>query len=341
MRLREGTRRGPMWEAAEIRLSARGGRSARSRPGGRSPSRSGAWPGGRRRSGRDAAWPCHSVAMTRWKSWTVADTAAEYRVPEIGDDKYSRGVVGILTGSAQYPGAAVLGVEGAARTGAGMVRYLGDEGAARYVLQRRPEVVTAPGRVQAWLVGSGMDASQRTGELRKQLSDALAENAPVVLDAGALDLVGTAAGPTVLTPHHGELATLLKSRGVDVDRPGIAADPGRWAARAAELLGVVVLLKGHTTHVVTPGGSGWEVQAGPPWLATAGSGDVLGGILGALAAARSAEILADPDRLACVATAAAWLHGRAGERASGGGPVVALDIAEAVPGVVAALVGKA
>src|SRR3954463_15752274 len=108
--------------------------------------------------------------MTAISGWTDADTTAEYRTPVPGDDKYSRGVVGVLTGSAQYPGAAVLGVEGAARAGAGMVRYLGDEGAARYLLQRRPEAVTAPGRVQAWLIGSGMDAAHRTEELGERIA---------------------------------------------------------------------------------------------------------------------------------------------------------------------------
>src|SRR4051812_40399963 len=126
--------------------------------------------------------------MTSISGWTDADTRAEYRVPVPGDDKYSRGVVGILTGSAEYPGAAVLGVEGAARTGTGMIRYLGDDGAARFVLQRRPESVTAPGRVQAWVIGSGMDAGKRSGELRERIEAALGQGLPVVLDAGALDL---------------------------------------------------------------------------------------------------------------------------------------------------------
>lgn len=274
-----------------------------------------------------------------WRSWTDADTAAEYRVPVVGDDKYSRGVVGVLTGSAEYPGAAVLGVEGAARAGAGMVRYLGDKGAARYVLERRPEVVTAPGRVQAWLIGSGMDSSKRTGDLREQIDDALGQRLPVILDAGALDLTDSASGPTIVTPHYGELATLLSARGVAVDRAAIAAAAADWAALAAELLGVVVLLKGNTTHVALPEGGGFRIQAGPPWLGTAGSGDVLGGILGSLAASRSAEILADPGRLARVAAAAVWLHGRAGERASAGGPIVALDIAEALPATIAGLIG--
>jgi hydroxyethylthiazole kinase-like uncharacterized protein yjeF len=275
--------------------------------------------------------------MRGWSRWTAADTVAEYRVPVEGDDKYSRGVVGILTGSAEYPGAAVLGVEGAARTGTGMVRYLGDAGAARFVLQRRPEAVTADGRVQAWLIGSGMDSASRTPELRARIDEALGQKLPVVLDAGALDLAGSPSGPTVLTPHHGELATLLTARGVEVDRRTIAGAPEEWAMRAADLLGCAVLLKGSTTHVALPGGGGFRVQAGPPWLATAGSGDVLGGILGALAAARSDEILADPDRIARVAAAAAFLHGRAGERASAGGPLAALDIAEALPATIAGL----
>src|SRR3954447_16300088 len=275
--------------------------------------------------------------MTPIWSSTDADTRAEYRVPVPGDDKYSRGVVGILTGSAEYPGAAVLGVEGAARAGAGMIRYLGDEGAARYVLQRRPEAVTAPGRVQSWVVGSGMDAGKRSGELREQIDAALGQGLPVVLDAGALDLAGSADGPTLVTPHAGELAKLLGDHGVDVDRRSIETDGAAWAARAAELLGVTVLLKGYVTHVLRPDGTGFRVQAGPAWLATAGSGDVLGGILGALAAARSPEITADHDRFARIAAAGAWLHGRAGERASAGGPVTALDIAEALPATVAAL----
>ena len=144
---------------------------------------------------------------------------------------------------------------------------------------------------------------------------------PTYVRGGTSEIAMTAGAATALaaTPHHGELATLLAARGVEVDRATIAAAPEEWASRAAELLACAVLLKGSTTHVAYPGGGGIRVQSGPPWLATAGSGDVLGGVLGALTAARSDEILADPDRIARVAAAAAFLHGRAGERASGGG----------------------
>ncbi|BDI23308.1 ADP/ATP-dependent (S)-NAD(P)H-hydrate dehydratase [Herbiconiux sp. L3-i23] len=270
-----------------------------------------------------------------WRDWSLEETAIWIRVPVAGDDKYSRGVVGVLTGSAEYPGAAVLGVDAAARAGSGMVRYLGDPEAARLVLQRRPEIVTAPGRVQSWLIGSGMDAAKRTGELAGRIREALAQKLPTVLDAGALDLAGEARGPVLLTPHAGELVTLLRGLGVETDRAAVEAEPELWARRAAELTGATVLLKGAVTHVVAPDRDGIRVRAGSPWLATAGSGDVLGGVLGALLAAQSERIVEDPSLLAEIAAAGASLHGRAGDRASAGGPIVALDIAEALPATIA------
>ena len=278
--------------------------------------------------------------MTEWREWTAAETAAWIRVPTAGDDKYSRGVLGVLTGSAEYPGAAVLGVEGAARTGLGMIRYLGDAAAAQLVLQRRPEIVTGAGRVQAWLIGSGMDASTRSGALAGQLGDALGQGLPTVLDAGALDLFAAASGPVVLTPHFRELARLLSAQGEKVSAEDIADLPAHWAGTAADRLGAVVLLKGSTTYIASPGREGIRVAAGPAWVATAGAGDVLGGVLGALVASHSDRILQSPDLLGEVAAAAAHLHGRAGDRASSGGPVVALDIAEALPATIAGLLAS-
>ncbi len=272
--------------------------------------------------------------MSDWRDWTAAETASWIRVPEAGDDKYSRGVLGMLTGSAEYPGAAVLGVEGAARTGLGMIRYLGDGRAADFVLHRRPEIVTGAGRVQAWLAGSGMDSATRSRGLAEQLAAALAEALPTVLDAGALDLVDRAAGPVVITPHFGELARLLSARGDAVEKSDIAELPAQWARAAADQLGVVVLLKGSTTYVAAPRGEGIRVAAGPAWVATAGAGDVLGGVLGALLASHSERVLAEPALLVEVAAAAAHLHGRAGELASRGGPIVALDLAEALPAAI-------
>ena len=270
--------------------------------------------------------------------WTAADARRILRVPRASDDKYSRGVLGIRTGSDAYPGAAVLGVDAASRTGVGMIRYLGPETPTRLVLQRRPEVVTASGRVQAWLLGSGMDAQQRSDAQTASLSDALAERVPVVLDAGALDLVQDAGADTIITPHAGELASMWARVGVTVDRTTIAGDPVHWAVETAERFGVTVLLKGSRTIVAGPAAPTISVTASSSWAATAGSGDTLGGILGALLAT-NAEFLADEGAgiLSRIAATAAYLHQAAGARASGGGPIVALDIAEAVRETIAEL----
>lgn len=264
--------------------------------------------------------------MTPFTAWTPDDAAATIAVPGEHDDKYSRGVLGVITGSAMYPGAAVLGVEAAAHTGIGMIRYLGE--ARDLVLQRRPEVVTADGRVQAWLLGSGIDHVDRQLD---PLLHALAQDVPVVLDGGALDLHDRAAGPVVITPHHGELARVL-----GVDRADVSADPAGFARRAADELGVTVLLKGHTTYSAGPGIS-LSAASAPTWLATAGAGDALAGILGALVATHASEIADDPAELARLAATAAVLHGLAAARASGGGPLTILGLAAALPATIASL----
>src|SRR5687767_15824194 len=106
------------------------------------------------------------------------DAAIWISVPGPGDDKYSRGVLGVVTGSARYPGAAVLGVEAALHTGVGMVRYLGPGRPTRLVLARRPEAVTTDGRVQAWVLGSGQDPAERADGTGALLDTALAQNVP-------------------------------------------------------------------------------------------------------------------------------------------------------------------
>ena len=267
--------------------------------------------------------------MTYFSPWTRHEAAALIAVPGVNDDKYSRGVLGVITGSDQYPGAAVLGVEAALHTGVGMLRYLGPQHAASLVLQRRPEAVTSPGRVQAWLLGSGMDPVERDAA---PMIDALAEGLPTVLDGGALDLHEHATGPLVLTPHYRELARVL---GAEAD--AVAAAPLEWARRASEQLGATVLLKGHTTHVAGPGIS-IGVSSAPTWLATAGSGDALGGILGALVATHIELITADETALARLAATAALIHGLAAEAASGGGPFTILDRCAAIPGTIASLI---
>jgi len=280
---------------------------------------------------------------TGWREWTADDAAEWIAAPAAGDDKYSRGVLGVVTGSQEYPGAAVLGVEAAHRAGVGMVRYIGPKAVRQMVLARRPETVTAAGRVQAWLIGSGIDQGRRSFVLLGDLGQALAALVPVVLDAGALDLVGTHTAPTVITPHAGELARLLTARDVPTTVEEVRAAPGEWAERAAAELGVAVLLKGAVTHVCDPDGDRYTVTAPTHWLATAGSGDVLGGILGALVATHHELLAKEAEALTALAATAAWVQGEAARRASaevGGGPVTALDIAAAVPGVVGSLLQR-
>ncbi|MDR6904580.1 hydroxyethylthiazole kinase-like uncharacterized protein yjeF [Agromyces sp. 3263] len=277
---------------------------------------------------------------TGWQEWTAEDAAGWIAAPAPDDDKYSRGVLGVVTGSPEFPGAAVLGVEAAHRAGVGMVRYIGHRVPARAVLDRRPETVTAPGRVQAWLIGSGIDQNRRSFVLLGDLTHALAAHVPVVVDAGALDLVGTHTAPTVITPHAGELARLLTSREIPASVDEVRSAPGDWAERAAADLRVAVLLKGAVTHVCDPDGGRYTVTAPTHWLATAGSGDVLGGILGALVATHHEQIATDATVLTSLAATASWVHGEAARRASAAvedGPVTALDVAEAVPPVIGSL----
>ncbi|RUQ86680.1 ADP-dependent NAD(P)H-hydrate dehydratase [Labedella gwakjiensis] len=271
--------------------------------------------------------------------WTTDGAVHWLHRATADDDKYSRGVLGVATGSERYPGAAVLGVEAAVRAGAGMVRYVGPDAVASLVLQRRPEVVCGVGRVQAWLIGSGIDA-QEPGEGRvSDFRHALDDGVPVVVDAGALGVAADGLeGLAVLTPHAGELQRLLESVGEDVGREEIASDRERWARRAAEAAGAVVLLKGSRTIVAAPDGSLIRLPEATPWLSTAGTGDVLAGVLGSLVAAAAPRIDSH-DALARVAATASLVHALAAERASGGGPIAALDVAEAVPRVMADLLG--
>jgi hydroxyethylthiazole kinase-like uncharacterized protein yjeF len=264
-------------------------------------------------------------------AWTEADAAQHIVVPGESDDKYTRGVLGVITGSTQYPGAAVLGVEAALRTGLGMVRYLGPERPGSLVLARRPEAVTSNGRVQAWLIGSGIERVEGS-ESGEWMSQAVAQDVPVVLDGGALELHTAAEGPALITPHFRELARLT---GGDVD--AIAANPAAAAAEAADSLGVTVLLKGHTTYVAAPDGTRLSATLSPSWLATAGAGDALGGILGALVATHATAIAADAGLLARLGATASVLHGLAAQRASGGGPITVLDLTANLPATIAHL----
>jgi len=259
-------------------------------------------------------------------SLTAADVEACWPAPGPRDDKYTQGVTGILAGSATYPGAAILCAGAAVAATSGMVRYAGS--AATQVVSHWPEVVAAPspaaaGRVQAWVVGPGLGTDEAGAAA---LWFALGTDLPVIVDADALtilaahpSLVADRQAPTVLTPHAGEYARLA-GHPPGPDRVGAARE-------LAEKFGATVLLKGHVTVVADPGGSarldGGEAKLGPPhqhrgpvylnpaggsWAATAGSGDVLSGMIGAL--------LASGLPAAQAAAAAAFVHTRAAAAAA-------------------------
>ena len=266
--------------------------------------------------------------------------------PGPSDDKYSRGVLGVVTGSTDYPGAAVLGVEAALHTGVGMVRYRGPREVSALVLQHRPEAVVVPGRVTALVVGSGCSELTAT-ELQHRLDGltgpggAPVTEVPVVVDAGALGQRALFTGPAILTPHRAELERLASSRGVSADSveqlaEGLAAD-----------LGSTIVVKGSQTLVVSPNGQVTRCPVAPAWLATAGTGDVLAGVIGALVAVQEASAgpLSDSG-MARLAVAGVLIHREAAllaqvTRAGVPGPLTALSLARATSEVVAvALAGR-
>jgi NAD(P)H-hydrate repair Nnr-like enzyme with NAD(P)H-hydrate dehydratase domain len=157
-----------------------------------------------------------------------------------------------------------------------------------------------------------------------------AQSVPTVLDAGALDWAGKLTQPTLITPHAGELAKLLAKRGIQVSSEAIEADPKKWSMVATDKLGVTVLLKGSTTYIAQPDFL-IELPKATPWLATAGSGDVLAGIIGALLATNYIEILNDENNLARVAATGAFIHNSAALLASKDAPISSSSIIEFIP----------
>jgi hydroxyethylthiazole kinase-like uncharacterized protein yjeF len=266
---------------------------------------------------------------------TRADVTRWWPRPDAASDKYSRGVDGLATGSAQFTGAAVLSVAGASAGPAGMIRYAGS--AADLVRAAHPATVVTErvgdaGRVQAWVCGSGLGTDDAAlSALRTVLASAL----PAVLDADALtmltdvrtgdlsELLRARHAPLVVTPHDGEYARLA----------GHAPGPDRVEAALslAAKLRATVLLKGDRTVVGSPDGTAWVNPTGTPALATAGSGDVLGGLIGSLVAAGLSVEHA--------AVAGAYAHGLAGRAAARRGPVTADRVAAALRPVVRDLLG--
>jgi len=251
------------------------------------------------------------------QAFQASDVRALYPVPHGESDKYSRGVLGLMVGSAQYPGAAVIATSGALAGPVGMVRYIGPDAVASAVREAHPEVV-GDGRVQAWTIGSGLGDDLDIPRIR----DLLDADEPVVLDADGLKALDDSGDHVnvLATSHAGELSRLL-----GVDRATVEAERLKHARLAAERFDVTVLLKGSTTVIASPDGEVRVNTNATPWLATAGAGDVLAGLCGSLLAAGLSTLDA--------AAAGAYLHAAAANLASGGGPVTAMTVAQALPEV--------
>lgn len=243
-------------------------------------------------------------------------------------DKDSRGRVLIVGGCREAPGGVMLSALAAFRAGAGKVQIATAESVAPGLALSMPECLVhglpeggpsglagrgtprlqdLAGRCDAMLVGPGLTVSEDAGELAR-LCLAEAAEATAVLDAGALgridalrDALRPLRGRAVLTPHAGEMATLL-----DRPKPEIEADPLSAAREAASFLDAVVVLKGAVTHVVAPDGRAWRNHRGHHGLGVSGSGDTLAGVLAALSA-RGAEP-------AQAAVHAVLIHALCGER---------------------------
>ena len=277
-----------------------------------------------------------SLGVPAIRAMRQGDVEAEIPGPDFDDHKYRRGVVGVAAGSDEYPGAALLCVGAALRGQVGMVQYLDRvDGVARMVVAQHPEVVAsarvdAP-RVTTWVCGPGFVPGDRDHDA---VEACLRTSVPVVLDAGALTILAESEGlqqlvrergaVTILTPHDGEFARL----------GGVVDGLGRLEAALAlaRERDAVVVLKGPGTVIAAPDGTCFVDVEGGPVLATAGSGDVLSGVIGALLAQAQARAgiygVADAARIAAVAC---WLHGRAGNLAGAEGqPVTASSLIDSL-----------
>jgi len=279
--------------------------------------------------------------------WVVNGDDVNVPGRRVDDHKYRAGYVAVLAGSAAYPGAAWLATQAAYRTGAGYVRLLMTTGGAQGVRNRLVEAVLqeigsgdhladagavlavlADERLGSLVAGPGLGRKPETLAAVKRV--VLESEAPLVLDAdGLFAFAGMAEelrsrSGVVLTPHAGELAALL---GVAVSEVTIAVLAA--ARRAAASTGQVVLLKGSSTVIAAPSGDTRVVVQGPPQLASAGTGDVLSGVIGALLAKGL-----DPFE---AAYAGAWVHAEAGRVRAITDPqgVLAGDLLECIPGIIA------
>lgn len=211
------------------------------------------------------------------------------RKPGPLDNKYTRGSVGFVTGSSDYPGAALLGIHAAFEVGIGIVEFLGPKAVADFVISIRPEVIPGIKKSRALVVGSGVSP---TDEFQvSNVQAALMLGLPMIIDAQALQLASfeKLSALFLVTPHAKEAERLFRRFGIERNATEIAANPLASAGELADLVGGTVLLKGSTTVIAASGFPPIEIGPLSPHLATAGTGDVLAGLIAALVAKQIAR----------------------------------------------------
>jgi hydroxyethylthiazole kinase-like uncharacterized protein yjeF len=255
-------------------------------------------------------------------------------LPPVRDgDKDSKGRILVIAGSREVPGAAILCATAAMRAGAGKLQIATEAAVAADIgiamveskamaLPKPAALTKMAADVDAVVAGPGMSSDQDCERIAAAL---LSADTPLALDAALLHalepLTAPRSSPPILLPHAGELASLL-----DCDEGEVERAPVECGRRAAQLYRSIVLVKGVTSHVVTPDGEWWTYDGGAPGLGVSGSGDVLAGIVGGLLARRA-------DPLSALLWSV-WLHGEAGARlARKVGPIgfLAREIADEIP----------
>lgn len=271
--------------------------------------------------------------------------------PDVAADKNARGRVLVAGGAEFVPGALRLTGEAALRAGAGKLQLatVGSAAMSLAVLVPEAAMIALPAdedgeiaaesarvledriqRCDALVLGPGMSAGNRTEQLVREVVATPQPALVIILDAAAITcardlapLIARHEGRVIMTPHHGEMATLA---GLDIE--AVSADPAGIAGTIARQYNAVILLKAKESVIVAPNGDGIVHVGGCVGLATGGSGDVLAGIVGGLAARGMSPFAA--------AAWATWAHGRAGEMLSekfGGVGFLAREILALIPSI--------
>ncbi|MDR1033915.1 MAG: NAD(P)H-hydrate dehydratase [Bifidobacteriaceae bacterium] len=282
-----------------------------------------------------------------------------FRVPTYLDNKYTRGVVQLVCGSTKYIGAGILTSTASVNSGVGMTYYTGPKKTSELVVLKRPEVVVQPQdkvinkfdvRINVIAVGSGVnfaddddnEDSLQVNIVKMALEDySFNPEVLLIVDAGAINVFAefiarkeiykhSINNTVIITPHAKELSDMFRVFGVEASANDIQAHPEHFAKQASELTGAVCLLKGAKTVIA----SDYDTIALPSstnWLAQAGTGDVLTGILAGVLAQNIKSVQSNTRAFVQYTALSHSIHSVSAALYNPNGPVPAYNIAQTVP----------